>query len=126
MANHPVNLLFRFGLELIALAGLAYWGWVEHEGLWRLVMGLGLPFLAAALWGTFRIPGDSSASGKAPVAVPGWLRLLLELLVLFAGALGFWVGGLAWLGAILFAAMVVHYVLSYDRIVWMLSSDERQ
>ncbi|MBN2245139.1 MAG: DUF2568 domain-containing protein, partial [Candidatus Aminicenantes bacterium] len=34
-----------------------------------------------ALWGTFRVPGDSSSSGKAPIPIPGFLRLFLELVI---------------------------------------------
>ena len=47
--------------------------------------GLGLPAIAAAAWVTFAVPGDPSRSGRAPVPVPGWVRLLLELAV-FLGA----------------------------------------
>jgi hypothetical protein len=76
MAYHPLNLAFRFVLELAALAAMASYGWhlTEHTAP-RLVAAIGLPLLAAAMWGVFAVPGDRSRSGKAPVAVPGWVRL---------------------------------------------------
>lgn len=79
--------------------------------------GLGLPLIAAVLWGTFRVPNDP---GKAPVAVPGILRLFLELAyfgaaswALFASGQPLWGYGFA--GLVLF-----HYLISYDRILWLL------
>jgi hypothetical protein len=38
-----------------------------------------IPLLAATAWGVFNVKGDPSRSGKAPVPVPGIVRLLLEL-----------------------------------------------
>jgi hypothetical protein len=66
----------HFLLELAAWASIGYWGWSEHTGLLRPVLGIGLPLLAMVLWGTFRVDGDP---GTAPVPVPGLLRLVLEL-----------------------------------------------
>jgi hypothetical protein len=114
MSNHPLNLGLRFFLELFALFSLGFWGWTQHAGLQRYLWGFGLPLLAAALWGTFRIPNDP---GKAPIPVPGLVRLLLEALF-FGGA----VWGLSAAGrpgwALTFGAIVlVHYVLSYDRLL---------
>ncbi len=81
MSSHPINLAVRFLLELAALAAIGFWGWSRGEGVLRFVLALGLPLIAAVLWGTFRVPGDSSASGQTPVAIPGVLRLLLELAI---------------------------------------------
>ena len=76
MGQNPINLGVRFILELVLLYALGFWGWTQHAGLWRYVLVIALPLLAAVLWGTFRVPEDASANGKAPVRVPGWLRLL--------------------------------------------------
>ena len=112
------NLALRFILELCALAALSYWGFrTGGGGLLKAVLGIGLPVLVAFAWGTFRVPNDP---GKAPVAVPGTLRLLLELAV-FGGA----VAGLAAAGrpSIAWAfglVVLVNYALLYDRLVWLL------
>ncbi len=70
-----INLGLHFLLELCGLAALIYWGFQAAEGLMKIVLGVLLPLLAAAAWGTFKVPNDP---GKAPVAVRGPVRLLLE------------------------------------------------
>ena len=120
MGSNPVNLAVRFGLELAALYALGRWGWNQHAGVVRYLLAFGLPLIAAALWGTFRVPEDPSANGKAPVPVPGWLRLLLEA-ALFVSAAWCLFNSAAERAAYIFSAVaILHYVLSYDRILWML------
>jgi hypothetical protein len=120
MGFHPINLAFRFVLELCALAALAYWGWTQHSGLLRYLLAAGLPLVAAVMWGTLAVPGDRSRSGKAPVPVPGMLRLLLELAFFAVAAWLLYNAGQATLAWIFGAAVVLHYILSYDRIAWLL------
>jgi hypothetical protein len=120
MGSHPLNLTLRFLLELAALASLGYWGWTQHDGLARWLWAIGLPLAAAILWGTFAVPNDPSRSGKAPVSTPGILRLLLELVIFFAAALALIAGQQIAAGAVLAAVTIIHYVLSYDRILWLL------
>jgi hypothetical protein len=74
MANNPINLLVRFILELAGLFALGYWGWTQHTGALRILLAVGLPLLAAAIWGVFRVPGHP---GNAPVAVPGMTLMAL-------------------------------------------------
>ncbi len=117
MGQHPLNLAVRFILELIALFSLGYWGWQQGDGLLRLLWAVGAPLLAALLWGIFRVPGDP---GDAPVAVPGVVRLLGEG-AFFAFAV--WAqrsafpAPVAWIFGV---AVLVHYAISYDRILWLL------
>jgi len=142
MSNHPLNLALRFLLELIALGAMAYWGWTQHNGVWRWIAALGLPLIAAVLWISFRVPGDmermvqsfQGSNGvlgeafRAPaqprdgrVAVPGVVRLAIEALF-FGGAV--WLLALAGQlrPALIFGIIVVlHYAASYDRIRWLLS-----
>ena len=122
MSGNPVNLAFRFLLELAGLAAIGYWGWTQHDGVWRFVLALGLPLLAAILWGTFRVPGDASSSGRASVPVPGIVLLVLELAFFAAAAWGLFDAGQQTLGLILAVAVLLHYVLSYDRVIWLLRS----
>lgn len=117
MANHPINLALRFILELIALFALGYWGWAQHSGMARLLWTIGLPVVAAVLWGTFRVPGDP---GKAPVPVPGVARLLLEAVYFGAATWAFYAAGLVVWSWVFGIVVLAHYAVSYDRIVWLI------
>lgn len=120
MGSHPINLAFRFLLEVAALLAIGYWGWSTSAGVLRFVLALGLPIIAAVLWGTFRVPNDASSSGKAPVPIPGILRLLLELALFAFAVWALYDAGAVQLSWVLGLAVVVHYALSYDRISWLL------
>jgi hypothetical protein len=120
MASHPLNLAVRFLLEIAALLALGYWGFDQHSGIWRFVLGLGLPVLAAIAWGTFAVPDDRSRSGSAPVPVPGAVRLILELALFGLASWALYDAGRPVLALILAGVTVVHYVVSYDRIAWLL------
>ena len=119
MSKNPVNLTVRFLLEIIALIAFGIWGKAQYPG----TLGFGLmilaPLVAASTWGTFNVKGDPSRSGKAPIPVAGAVRLAIELIFF----------GLAtWIlfrlnptyGGIFGAVTLLHYILSYDRIVWLL------
>jgi hypothetical protein len=113
MGNHPLNLALRFMLELVALFAPGYWGWTQHDGLARLPWTIGLPLVVAVLWGTFRVPGDP---GRAPIATPGVLRLLLEAAVFGGATLAFYAAGRDEWGLIFGIVVLLHYAASYDRI----------
>jgi hypothetical protein len=115
MNTNPINLAARFLLEIAMLITLGCWGW-HLNGAWRYAGVAGLPIVAAALWGIFRIPNDPK---PAPAAIPGILRLLLEL-----GLFGFASWALYNLGyptssLIMAAVVAVHYIVSYDR-TWVM------
>ena len=120
LGGHPVNLLFRFLLELFVLGIAAIWSWQNFEDWQGTVLAIVIPFVMAVIWGSFAVPDDPSRSGKAPVPIPGAARLMLELLF-FSFALwclfdlGF--SGFAKVFALL---VLLHYILSGDRIRWML------
>ncbi|MBV8388983.1 MAG: YrdB family protein [Mucilaginibacter sp.] len=118
MNTNPLNLTVRFLLEIAMLIVLGYWGW-HLTGPGRYIGVVALPIAAATLWGVFRIPNDPK---PAPVAIPGVLRLLLEL-----GLFGFASWALFDLGhSILSLTMtlvvVIHYIVSYDRTWVMLQN----
>jgi hypothetical protein len=117
VASNPLNLALRFLLELAALVALGAWGW-RFGG----VVGAALvPLVAAAAWATFNVKGDPSRSGKAPVAVPGVVRLLVEAAFFAAAVYGTYAGVARPRLAVAFAAVVVaHYAISYDRIAWLV------
>ena len=117
----PANLIFRFLLELAALAGFATLAWNSTEGAWRYPVVAATLTVLAALWGVFNVPDDPSRSGHAPVVVPGLVRLILELAILIGGGIAFAGVGHTVLGGLLVAGVVVHYALSRDRIMWLLA-----
>ncbi len=49
MSSHPINLAFRFLLEIAALVAIGYWRSSQHASTWCFAIGLGGPLLAAVL-----------------------------------------------------------------------------
>jgi ABC-type amino acid transport system permease subunit len=122
MGSHPLNLTLRFLLEIAALAAAGYWGWTQNEGAIRWLLVIGLPLLLAILWGTFAVPDDPSRSGQAPVPTPGYLRLLLELAIFTAASIALFASQRYTAGWLLAGITLFHYVISYDRIAWLLKN----
>jgi hypothetical protein len=121
MGSHPINLAIRFLLELSALVASGMWGWRQSDSWLRYILSIGMPMILGVIWGTFAVPDDPSRSGKAPIVTPGVIRLVIEL-GFFAFAtwvildMGFSKSGLAF-GFI----VAVHYLVSYDRIKWLMA-----
>ena len=122
MSQHPLNLALRFALELGLLASLGYWAWHLDGLLFRWTLVVVMPLAAAVLWGVFRVPGDP---GKAPIAVAGPLRLAIELFLFVCAVWCLFDAGalrMAWGGMVI---TLLHYILSYDRVLWLLGFTER-
>ncbi|MGW4244375.1 YrdB family protein [Nocardia sp. NPDC004722] len=120
MSLNPVMLGVRFLLELTAVASFGILGWRAFDSPWRFLLVVILPVAVAAVWGTFAVPGDPSRNGEATVAVPGAVRLVLEILVLGGGALALWGAGLSLAALISGIVLVVYQALAFDRIGWLL------
>jgi len=120
MGSHPLNLALRFLLEIIALLIAGIWGWNQGNGIFGYIYALGLPLLLSAIWGTFNVLNDPSRSGKAPVKVRGWIRLLLELLFFSAACLMLFDMEHKPFYLIFGAIVAIHYLFSFDRIAWLL------
>jgi hypothetical protein len=120
MGSHPINLIVRFLLELCALAIAGHWGWAQRRGPLRYLLAFGVPLLLAILWGTFAVPDDPSRSGRAPVPVPGIVRLVLELAIFAFAVWALYAVNRPVLGLGLAVIVVLHYILSYDRITWLV------
>jgi hypothetical protein len=117
------QLALRFGLELAALVAVGRWAASWPLPLaWRWVLGFAAPGALALLWGSFAVPGDPSRSGQAPIAVPGALRLLLELAVFGAGALALYATGDIAELAVDLIALAVHHAGTVPRLRWLLSA----
>jgi hypothetical protein len=119
MSQNPINLAVRFILEIIALVTLGAWARTQFPGTLGIVLMVLVPLTAAVLWGTFNVEGDPSRSGKAPVPVPGIVRLLLELAILGSATWALFNLNLTY-GWVFGLVTLVHYILSYDRISWLL------
>jgi hypothetical protein len=122
MSNNPLNLTVRFFLELFGLFCLGYWGWTQHAGFARPLLAFGVPLIAAVLWGVFRVPGDP---GDAPVAVPGFVRLLLEAAFFGSATWALFAAGRPTWGWVFGGVVLVHYIISYDRILRFLKYHPR-
>ncbi len=120
MGTHPANLAVRFLLEVSAFLILGFWGWHRRDDGFRILVAMAVPLLGAVLWGTFAVPNDPTRSGSAPVPVPGVLRLALELGYFAFATYALYDRKLAILAAIFGTAVVLHYLLSYDRIRWLI------
>ncbi len=121
MGSHPANLILRFLLELMALGSVGLWGWKQSDNWLRFVLALGIPIVLAVIWGTFAVPNDPSRSGSAPIVTVGFVRLIIEF-----GFFGFalWtLKDMGWfkLSLIMSIIVLVHYIISYDRVLWLLS-----
>ncbi len=121
MANDPpqMNLLngaLRFLLELAGLLSVGLWGLQRGNLLW----GAAAIAVFILIWTLFNVPGDPSRSGKAPIPIPGLLRLFIEL-ILFTWAM--W--SLGSLGLISYSRyfgilLIIHYLAYWRRIVWLV------
>jgi hypothetical protein len=122
VSKHPINLALRFFLELAGLAAMAYWGWTQHEGILRVLLAVGLPVLAAVLWGVFRVTGYPN---KSVVETPGPVRLLLEFAFFGSAVALLFAAGQTTTATIFAVLLVIHYVTSYDYVRDMLTQDYR-
>lgn len=101
------NALFRFALELCALAALGYWGFSENDGLVAdLLVGLGAPLAFALVWGAWIAP-------KAPYRLDDPIRLLLELTVFAVAVAALVAAGSTVLAGLFAVALVVNISLMF-------------
>lgn len=120
MSLHLLNLVLRFILEMTALVGIGMWGWNQTDGWMRFIAAIGLPMIAATIWGVFNVPGDPSRSGNAPVVVPGIVRLLIEAVFFACGALTFFALAYDTFAATFAVIVLVHYVAAINRVLWLV------
>jgi len=114
------NSVLRLFLELFAVGGFAIGSWTLAGEGWRILLAICSVLFVTVLWGVFAVPDDPSRSGKAPVPVPGLLRLVLELCILLGGVYAWHLVGFTLVAGIAGALVVFHYLWSRDRILWLL------
>lgn len=102
-----LNLGFRFILELAVLVALAIWGFGSSDELVvRLILGLGAPAIAIAIWGTFVSP-------RAPRRIEDPARAALEVVVFGAGVLALVAAGFPIPAVLLAAASAISLTLMF-------------
>lgn len=120
MSYHPLNQALRFILEISALVSLAIWGYSSFGSGLRILMAILAPLVFALLWGIFAVRGDPSRSGKTVIDVPGPVRLFLELILFSFSVLALYYSGYSALSFAFGAMVVLHYIISYDRVLWLM------
>jgi hypothetical protein len=104
-AYRAANLTIAFLLEIVALAGLCFFGFnTGGSMIVHIVLGIGAPVLAAVLWALFAAP-------RAKVRVPSWFRYLIKVVVFGAALAGLWAADHAALGIALAVVFVANTVL---------------
>lgn len=120
MSKNPLNLALRFLLELAAIISFGIWGFKHTDHWTAYFLAFALPLAFALLWGIFAVRGDPSRSGKTVVPTPGVLRLLLELGLLGGAVYMVFDLGHTLAGWLFGAMLLIHYLLSLDRISWLM------
>lgn len=117
MSKHPLNLILRVLLEILLLVIFAFWGW--HLQLWssRIAGAVLVPVTGATVWTVFRVKDDP---GKAIVPIAGCVRLLLECVLFTIACAMLYELQQSRFAMFFFCLSLCHYVLSYDRVVWLL------
>lgn len=121
MGSHPINLIVRFLLEIITLISVGMWGWKHSDGWIRFVLAIGIPIIFAAIWGAFNVLNDPSRSGTAIIVTPGLIRLAIELGFFGLGTCSLYDMGYNNISLVVGITIVLHYIVSYDRIIWLIS-----
>ena len=77
--------------------------------------------MLAVIWGTFAVPGDPSRSGGAAIVTSGIVRLIIELAFFGFAIWALYNTGFIKISTELGIIVTLHYIVSYDRIIWLLS-----
>jgi hypothetical protein len=118
---HPLNALLRFVLELVALGLFGRWGFACVTGASRYFWLIALPLSAAALWGTFTVPGDPSRGKHGPVRVSGRARLGLEAAFFGCACAACYALSSATWATVFGAVVCLHYIWAHARTRWLLT-----
>jgi Protein of unknown function (DUF2568) len=101
------NVVLRFLLELCILAALGYWGFQTGQGLLaKIGLGIGVPILAAVVWGLLGAPG-------APWQLHDPWHLVLEVVLFGAAAVALFASGQRVLGVAFALVFVLNRALMY-------------
>lgn len=116
-----VMLAARFLLELFGLVGIGYLGWwLGDGGVPGWILAIVFALIGAAVWGIFRVLHDPPGKTEQPVVVPGWARFAIEIGFFAVAAVGLWFGANRAASETLMTAVVLLYVITWDRQRWLL------
>ena len=121
MAKEKLNPGLRILLKIATLIAIGYWGWKQHMGVLRYALAFSLPVTTAVFWIMLPARGEA-CNGLPDMAIPGPTRLFLEF-----AFFGFATWGLYDTGSILLAfglgiAVIIHYLISFDRLYRLLKN----
>lgn len=103
---HHANELLAFVLELVALGGLAWWGFhTGHNLALHLLLGIGAPLLMAVAWGTYAAP-----RARRPLPIPA--LLVFKLVVFGLAAAAVYVTGAHTFGLVFAAVALANTLLA--------------
>ena len=104
MLLRQLNLALKFLLELSALAAFGLWGASLSDGATAVLLAIGLPALAAGLWGTLAAPRARRRLSLRP-------RVLFEQGFFLAAGIALWRVGGATAAAVFVAIVLVNAFL---------------
>ncbi|HEY3512017.1 YrdB family protein [Kribbella sp. NPDC051137] len=101
------NLLLAFLAEILALGVLARWGWdLGGTTATRLLLAVGLPLVAAVLWGLFAAP--TATRGQVP-------RWIVKVLVFGLAAAALWSMGHPLLGIVFVVVIAANLAIIHTQ-----------
>ena len=106
----------------MALISVGVWGWKQADDHVKYILAIGLPLAIGIIWGVFAVPDDPSRSGQSVIATSGVIRLMIELGVFLIAALVLHNQGQQKLSFVFALMVVIHYLLSFKRILWLLEN----
>lgn len=113
----------QFFLEIAALIGFGRLGWhLGDGGMMGLALASLFVALAGAIWGIFRARGYVPNGGDPVVAVPGPLRLGIELGFFVLAAWGLWTSGWSLAGGVMIVGVILVYWMSRERTLGLLAN----
>ena len=107
-------------MEIAAITTFGIWGYSLSGSGYRIILAVLFSLAFAVLWGVFAVKDDPSRSGKTVVSTPGAIRLLLELILFGSASCMLFDLGYTIPGWILCGTVILHYIISLDRIAWLL------
>jgi Protein of unknown function (DUF2568) len=102
-----INLALAFLLELALLAAFGYWGFQTGSStLVKVLLGIGIPLLAAVIWGIFMAPNSARH-------LQGGAYLVLKALLFGLAVVALMTAGRTTLGVVFAAVVVINTILLY-------------
>lgn len=113
--------MLRLFLEVYAYIAFGFFGFkIITDSILRWGLMLAVPIGFAIIWGFFNVPGDPSRDGKAVFPINGITRLAIEFFYFGFGVIASYLV-FDKIATIIYTTFLVgHYVISYDRILWLL------